>query len=88
MIREIISMPRADSDYPHKFRVNFWVFKDDESESEAETKSGPRVCPLLVESPHFACVEHAQYPLLAHCVNTHTHILANICKNCRSEFKK
>ncbi len=66
-------MPRADSGYPHNFMVNSWVFTDDESESEAKTNSGPRVCPLLVESPHFACVEHAQCPLLAHCVSTYTH---------------
>ncbi len=30
MIREIISMPRADSGYPIIFGVNSWVFKDDE----------------------------------------------------------
>ncbi len=53
--------------------VNFWVFKDDESESEAKTNSGPRVYPLLVESPHFACVEHAQCPFLAHHVSTYTY---------------
>ncbi len=51
--------------------VNSWVFKDDESESESKTNNGPRVCLLLVEGPHFACVEHAQCPLLAHCVSTH-----------------
>ncbi len=56
-------MPRAHSGYPHNFMVDSWVFKDDES--EAKTNSGPRVCPLLVESPYFACVEHAQCPLLA-----------------------
>ncbi len=79
LIREIISMPRADSDYHHDFMVNSWVFKDDESESEAKTNSGPRMCPLLVESPHFACLEHAQCSLLAHhvvsvhtCTHTHT----------------
>ncbi len=64
MIREIISI---------NFMVNSWVFKDDESESEAKTNGGPRMCPLLVEGPHFACVEHAQCLLLAHCVSTHTH---------------
>ncbi len=78
-------MPRVDSGYPHNFMVNSWVFKDDESKSEVKTNSGPQVCPLLVKSPHFACVEHAQCPLLAHCVsacvgaythtNTHTHVL-------------
>ncbi len=39
MIREIISMPKADSGYPHNFMVNSWVFKDDESESDAKTNS-------------------------------------------------
>ncbi len=53
--------------------VNSWVFKGEESESEVKTNSGPRVCSLLVDGPHFAYVEHAQCPLLAHCVNTHTH---------------
>ncbi len=72
MIQEIILMPRADSGYPHNFMVNSCVFKDDESESEVKTNSGPRVCPLLVKNPHFTCVEHAQCPLLAHCVSTHT----------------
>ncbi len=63
MVQEIISIPRADSGYPHIIMVDSWVFKGDESKSEAKTNSGPRVCPLLVESPHFACVEHAQCPL-------------------------
>ncbi len=49
MIQEIISMLRADSGYPHNFMVNSWVFRDDESESEVKTNSGPGVCPLLVE---------------------------------------
>ncbi len=53
--------------------VNSWAFKDDESKSEAKTNSRSGVCPLLVEDPHLACVEHAQCPLLAHCVKTHTH---------------
>ncbi len=66
MIQEIISIPRADSGYLHNFMVNSWVFKDDESESEAKTNSGSWVCPLLVKGPHFACVEHAQCLLLAH----------------------
>ncbi len=39
MIREIISMPRADSHYPNNFMVNSWVFKDEESESDAKTKN-------------------------------------------------
>ncbi len=38
IIGEIISMPRADSSYPHNFMVSFWVFKDVESESDAKTK--------------------------------------------------
>ncbi len=73
MVRDIISIPKADSGYPHNFMVNSWVFKGDESESEVKTNSGHRMCPLLIEGPHFACVEHAQYPLLAHCVSIHTH---------------
>ncbi len=82
MIREIISMPRADSCYLHNFMVNSWVFKGGEFESEVKTNSRPRVCLFLVEGPHFACVEHAQCPLLAHCVSTrartHTQVLAGI----------
>ncbi len=66
MIQEIISMPRADSGYPHNFGVNSWVFKDDKFETEAKTNSGHRECPLL------ACTEHTQYPLLACCVSTYT----------------
>ncbi len=67
-------MPRADSGYPYNFEVNSWVFKDDESKTEAKTNSGHRVCLLSV------CTVHAQCPLLACCVNTqtqthtHTHI--------------
>ncbi len=30
-VREITSIPRADLGYPHNFRVDFCVFKDDES---------------------------------------------------------
>ncbi len=40
-------MPRADSGDPHNFTVNFWVFKDDEFESDAKTNSRHRVCLLL-----------------------------------------
>ncbi len=47
--------------------VNSWGFKGDESESEVKTNSGPRVCTLLVEGPHFACVQHAQCPFLNIC---------------------
>ncbi len=50
-----------------------------ESNSEVKTNSRPRVCPLLVESPHFACVEHAQCPLLAHCVSTRTRTHTHTC---------
>ncbi len=66
-------MPRASLGHPNNFMVKSWVFKDDKCESEAKTNSGPRVCLLFVEGPHFACVEHAQCLLLAHCVSTHTH---------------
>ncbi len=79
MIQEIISRPKSDSGYPTNFMVNSWVFNDDESESEAKTNSRPRVCLLLVENPHFACVEHAQCPLLAHHVSTHTHTHTSFC---------
>ncbi len=67
MIREIVSMPRADSGYPHNFMVRSWVFKDDESESDTKTNSRYRVCPLL------AWRVHAQSLLSTHHVNTHTH---------------
>ncbi len=49
--------------------INSWVFKDDESKSEAKTNSRARACLLLVKGPHFACVEHAQCLLLAHRVS-------------------
>ncbi len=65
IIREIISMLRVDSGYSHNFGVNSWVFKDHRSETEAKTKSGHWVCPLLVRSLPLACTEHAQRPLLA-----------------------
>ncbi len=44
MIHKTISMPKADLGHLHNFTVNSWVFKDDESESEAKTNSGPQVC--------------------------------------------
>ncbi len=60
--------------------MHFGVLKDDESESEAKTDSGHRVCLLLVGCPHLAWVEHAQCPLLAHrvsvCALAHTHTKA------------
>ncbi len=71
-------MPRADSGYPHNFMFNSWVFKDDESESEAKTNSGPRVCLLLVEGPHFASVEPAQCLLLAWRVYAQSPLLAHV----------
>ncbi len=80
-------MPRVDFGYPHNFIVDSWVFKDEESESEAKTNSGPRACPLLVESPHFTCVEHAQCPLLAHCV-THTHTHTHTHKQTNKQTNK
>ncbi len=70
-------MPRADSGYHHNFMVNSWVFKGGDSESVVKTNSGAPVCPLLVDGLHFACVEYAQGPLLAHCVRTHTHTHKN-----------
>ncbi len=77
MIQEIISMPRLHSGYPHNFMVNSWVFKDDESETDAKTNRH-RMCPLLVLSLLLAWRVHAQSPLLAHYTNkqkyTHTHI--------------
>ncbi len=73
MIREILSMPRADSGYPYNFMINSRVFKDDEFESDAKTNSRHRVCILLVGSPLLAWRVHAQSPPLAHCVNTCTH---------------
>ncbi len=79
MIQEIISLPRADSGYPHNFMVNSWVFKDDESESDDKINSRHRVCLLLVESPLLAWRVHAQSPLLAHCINTHTPTLIVPC---------
>ncbi len=53
-------MPRADLGYPHNFMVDSWIFKDDESETDAKTKNRHQVCPLL------AWRVHAQSPLLAH----------------------
>ncbi len=79
IIREIVSMPRADSGYPHNFHHNFmvnsWVFKDDEFKSDAKTNSRHLVCLILFRSPLLARRVHAQSPLLAYCVNacTHTH---------------
>ncbi len=69
MIQEIISIPRIDSGHPHSFMVNFWVFKDDKSESDAKTNSGHRVCLLLVESPLLVWRVHAKSLLLAYCVS-------------------
>ncbi len=74
MIQEIISMPRVDSCYLHNFMVNFWVSKDDESESDAKTNSRHRVYLLLVGSPLLAWSVHAQSPLLAHYVRRRRHM--------------
>ncbi len=49
----------------------------DESESEVKTNSGPRVFVLLVEGPHFACVEQGQCPLLTHRVSGVDHQYLN-----------
>ncbi len=73
MIREIISMPRAEPGYPHNFGVNSLVFKDDKYKTEAKTNSGHRVCQFLVRSPLLACIEHSQCPLLAYRVSIHSH---------------
>ncbi len=70
MIQEIISMSRTHLGYPHNFMVNSWVFKNDESESDAKTNSRHRVCLLLVGSPLLAWRVHSQSLLLAHYVNT------------------
>ncbi len=44
--------------------VNSWIFKNDESETDAKTNSRHQVCPLL------AWRVHAQSPLLEHYVHT------------------
>ncbi len=73
MIREIISMPRADSGYPYSYRICSWIFKNSESKIEAKINSGHRVCLLAVGNPLLAYTEHAQHPLLVCRVRTHTH---------------
>ncbi len=70
IIREIISMPRVDSGYPHKFMVNSWVFKDGESETGAKTNSRHRVCLQSTLGMESTCTESALGTL---CQNTHTH---------------
>ncbi len=79
-IREIISMPRADSCYPHNFMVNSWVFKDDVSESEAKTDSRHWVCLLLVGSPpwhgeymHKVCSWHIVSIHIMYSIQMHAH---------------
>ncbi len=57
-VRWILSLKNGQN-----FWVNSDIFKDDESEAEAKTNSGHRVCPLLVRSPLLACAEHTQSPL-------------------------
>ncbi len=81
MIREIFSMPRADAGYPHNFGVDSEVFKRDESETEAKTNRGYRVCLLLVGSPLLAWRVHAQTPLFTHYVHKHSHKILNIVIN-------
>ncbi len=75
-------MPKVDSSNPQSFGVNFWVFKDDESETEAKTNSGHRVCPLL------ACTEHALCSLLARHVSTHTHTHTRMHTHITSRISK
>ncbi len=53
--------------------VNSWVFKDDESETDAKTNNEYRVCTILVGSPLLAWRVHAQNPLLAHYARAQTH---------------
>ncbi len=85
MIREILSMPGADSGYPLNFMISSWVFKDGESESDVKTNSRHRVCLLFVGSPLLAWRVHAQSLLLTHCVNTpmyiHTYIHSSVHSN-------
>ncbi len=69
MIREIISVLRADSGYPHNFMVTSRVFKNDESKSDAKTNSRHRVCLFLVGSMLLAWRVHAESALQ----KTHTH---------------
>ncbi len=77
MIREIFSMPWADTDYLHNFEISSDVFTDDESETEAKTNNGHRVCLLLACTEHtlsllFACKECAQSLLFACHVHART----------------
>ncbi len=69
-------MPKANSGYTHNFGVNFWVFKDDEFETEAKTNNGHRVGLLLVGSPPLARTEHSQRPLLTYTEYTQGLLLA------------
>ncbi len=47
MIREILSMQRADSGYLHKFEIKSCAFEDDEFENEGKTNNVHRMCLLL-----------------------------------------
>ncbi len=49
---------RNKASYTYHLEVDSGVLKDNESETEAKTNSGPRVHPLFVESPFFACQVH------------------------------
>ncbi len=55
-----------EAGYPHNFRVDCGVFKDDESKTEAKTNNGHRVCLLFVRSLLLACTEHVQIPLFVY----------------------
>ncbi len=70
MIHEIFSMPRADSGYLHNFEVNSWVFKDDESKTEAKTNSGYRECPAL--DMYRTCTKFA-FGMLCKYMHMHAH---------------
>ncbi len=76
MIQEIISMLRADSGCPHNFMVDSWVFKDDDSESEAKTNSGHRIMSALgPKSTLRMCRTRTMSAIGALCKCTHTHTL-------------
>ncbi len=42
----------VDSGHPHNFMVNSWVFKNDESETDAKINNRLQVCPLLAWRVH------------------------------------
>ncbi len=61
----VFYMQRVDTSYTYNLEIDSSIFKDVESKTEAKTNRQPRVHPLLVESPLFACKEHALSPLFA-----------------------